>query len=253
MAKNKTIRSAKSADYGIDAPPVVRNLILSGIGSFAAGTIFYLVLNNIQPLVASIFFYLGIVSAVSFLFTTGMMIWSSKVGKLIQRERLIDSLSLKSNENVLDVGCGRGLLLNAVAHRLTSGKVIGIDLWQSEDLSGNRIETTLANAQAEGVADRVEIKTGDMRELQILDNTMDAVVASISIHNIPDQAGRAKAIREIARVLKPGGRVALQDFQCTKEYVLTLQDLGWKDINRSRLIFRMFPPICIVTGKKPQQ
>lgn len=65
----------------------------------------------------------------------------------------------------MDVGCGRGLLLNAAARRLTPGKAIGIDLWQSVDQSGNRPEATLANARLEGVAGLVEVKTGDMREL----------------------------------------------------------------------------------------
>ena len=105
----------------------------------------------------------------------------------------------------MDVGCGRGLLLNAAARRLTPGKAIGIDLWQSVDQSGNRPEATLANARLEGVAGLVEVKTGDMRELPFEDRTIDLVVSSLAIHNIPDPADRAKAVQEIARVLKPKG------------------------------------------------
>jgi arsenite methyltransferase len=45
----------------------------------------------------------------------GGMVWSSKVGKLRVRDRLIESLSLRGDESVLDVGCGRGLLLIAAA------------------------------------------------------------------------------------------------------------------------------------------
>ena len=112
-------------------------------------------------------------------------------------------------------------------------------------------KATLANAKAEGVANLVEVKTGDMRELPFEDQTIDVVVSSLAIHNIPDKQGRAKAIQEIARVLKPNGQVALLDFQCTDEYVQTLHELGWHEAKLSGLQFQMFPPVRVVTGKKP--
>jgi len=152
---------------------------------------------------------------------------------------------------VLDVGCGRGLLLNAAARRLTTGKAIGIDLWQSQDQSGNHPEVTLANAHAEGVADRVEIKTGDMRELPFPNGTVDVVVASLSIHNIPNKEGRAKAIREIARVLKPDGQFAVLDLHAIDEYARVLREIGWQRVEVSGLSFQMFPPVRIVKARKP--
>jgi ubiquinone/menaquinone biosynthesis C-methylase UbiE len=173
------------------------------------------------------------------------------VGKLRMREWLLDSLALRGGETVLDAGCGRGLLLNAAARRLTTGKAIGVDLWQAADQSGNSPEATLANARAEGVAERVEVKTGDMRELPLPDETIDIVVSSMAIHNIRDKEGRAQAVREIARVLKPEGRLRLLDFQCTDEYLQTLRELGWQGAERSGLMFRMFPPVRLVRGTKP--
>ena len=80
----------------------------------------------------------------------------------------------------------------------------------------------MANAKAEEVVDRVEIRTADMRDLPFPDGAMDCVVSSIAIHNVPGEDGRGKAIREIARVLKPGGRLAIQDLHATGEYVKTL-------------------------------
>jgi hypothetical protein len=68
---------------------------------------------------------------------------------------------------------------------------------------------------------------------------------------VPDQAGRAKAVQEIARVLKPGGRVALLDFQRTEEYVDSLRNLGWQDVELSGLHWLMFPPVRLVRGRKP--
>jgi cyclopropane fatty-acyl-phospholipid synthase-like methyltransferase len=74
------------------------------------------------------------------------MVWSSKVGKLRERERLLDAVPWRGDETVLDVGCGRGLLLTAAARRIPDGKVIGVDIWQEVDQSGNRPEATWANA-----------------------------------------------------------------------------------------------------------
>lgn len=242
---------SKQADYGIDAPPVIRNLAIAGMASIAAGVILDFLLAAVQLTIATTLLIWGLAAGGSMLLTAGLMVWSSKVGKLRMRERLIDMLALRGDETILDVGCGRGLLLTAAARRLTTGKAIGIDLWQTQDQSGNRPEVTLANAQAEGVADRVEIKTGDMRELPFPDGTVDVVVSSLAIHNIPDKEGRAKAVREIARVLKPQGRIALLDFQAVDEYVQTLRELGWQQMKVSGLNFQMFPPVRIVRGRKP--
>jgi arsenite methyltransferase len=201
-------------------------------------------------LIAAILLIWGLLAGASMLVTAGLMVWSSKVGKLQLRERLMDRLALRGTETVLDVGCGRGLLLTAAARRLTTGKAIGLDLWQGADQSGNHPEATRANAEAEGVADRVEVKTGDMRELPFEDQTFDIVVSNLAIHNIPDRDGRAQAVREIARVLKPNGQVLLCDFQCTAEYVQVLQTSGLAEVRASGLQFQMFPPVRIVTGKK---
>jgi arsenite methyltransferase len=241
----------ENADYGIDAPPVIRNLFIAGIASILGGMLLNFLFASIQPLIASILLIWGLAAGISLVLTAALMIWSSKVGKLHLRERLINSLNLHGSETVLDVGCGRGLLLNAAARRLTTGKAIGIDLWQSADQSGNKPEITLANAQIEGVFERVEVKTGDMRQLPLEDQTIDVVVSSLAIHNIPDKEGRVKAVQEIARVLRPNGQVALLDFQRTDEYAQTLMELGWCDVQLSGLQFQMFPPVRVVAGKKP--
>src|SRR5262249_51902436 len=128
--------------------------------------------------------------------TAAVMVLGSKVLKLKLREQLLDGLELHGDEQVLDVGCGRGLMLNGAARRLTSGRAFGVDMWQTQDQSGNDPRQTLAKAQAEGVTERVEIKTADMRELPFGDETFDAVVSSWAIHNIPDAVGRRKALEE---------------------------------------------------------
>ena len=240
-----------SSDYGVDAPPAIRNLTVFSLTSIFAGIVLYLTLRSDSSWIATFLLGCGLLVGGCLLVTTALLVWSSKTGKLKYREQLIDSLALHGAETVLDVGCGRGLLLVAAARQLTTGKAIGVDLWQNADLSGNHPEAMLANALAEGVAERVRLETADMRALPFENQTIDIVVSSLAIHNIPDKEGRAQAVREIARVLKPDGQLALLDIRCTGEYVQTLRALGWPDPQRSGLVFQIFPPVRVVTGKKP--
>jgi SAM-dependent methyltransferase len=219
------------ADYGIDAPPIVRNLLLISAAGFVTAAILY---GVDQPAPAHIpLAGIALVTGILCLLMTGGMIWSSKVGKIRGRDRLLSLLPWRGDEMVLDVGCGRGLLLIGAARRLTTGKAIGVDIWQSEDLSGNRPEATLENAQIEGVAERVEVKTADARQLPFPDASFDVVVSNIALHNIYKAAERQQAVREIARVLKPGGRVAIMDIQYTAEYARVLRESGLIEVQRS--------------------
>ena len=101
-------------------------------------------------------------------------------------------------------------------------------MWQSEDQAGNNPEATLANARLEGVAERIELKTGDAHQLPFEEGSFDAVVSSWALHNIYEQGGREKAIREIARVLKPGGRAAIVDIRHTREYERLLRGVRFE-------------------------
>jgi arsenite methyltransferase len=155
-----------------------------------------------------------------------IMIWGSKVGKLRFRDKVLDRISWRGDELVLDVGCGHGLMLIGAAKKLRSGKAIGVDIWQTEDQAGNSAEATWKNVHLEGVDDRVELKDADARKLPFEDNAFDVVLSSWALHNIYDETGRKTALREIARVLKPGGRLVIVDIQHTKEYAVVLQDSG---------------------------
>jgi Methyltransferase domain len=109
--------------------------------------------------------------------------------KLTERDRLLDQLPWRGDERILDVGCGRGLLLIGAAKRLVSGRAVGLDLWRTKDQAGNDPAATIANARAEGVAERVELCDGDARRLPFDSQSFDLVVSSLALHNIPGAGG----------------------------------------------------------------
>ena len=144
---------------------------------------------------------------------TGIGLHTSRRGKFVVWAGLIDGLHLAGNEQVLDIGCGRGAVLILAAHRLQSGRAVGVDLWRRADQSGNDAAATLRNAIAEGVAERLEVRTADMTELPFTDNTFDVVVSNVAMHNAKAGAALDRAINEAARVLRPGGRLLVADLR----------------------------------------
>jgi cyclopropane fatty-acyl-phospholipid synthase-like methyltransferase len=225
---------------------LVRLFLIGGFLLLTVGLALVLLSTDWLTAVGSIAFTFGVIFTIEGL----LMIWSSRYGKLRARDRLLDGLGLTGQEHLLDVGCGRGLLLIGAARRLPDGRAVGVDLWSQVDLSGNSASATLANAAAEGVPERVEVHEGDMRQLPFADARFDAVVASLSIHNIYSVEGRRQAILEIVRVLKPGGKVALMDIRHVREYAAGLRGAGMNDVNVSGLSFWIFPPVRTVTARK---
>jgi ubiquinone/menaquinone biosynthesis C-methylase UbiE len=133
-------------------------------------------------------------------------------GKLRVWRRELDRAALKGDEQLLDLGCGRGAVLIEAAGRLPTGRAVGVDLWSGKDQSRNRPEVTLANAAAAGVSDRVDVQTADMTELPFADGSFDVVTSALAIHNIPSRERRCRAVDEAMRVLRPGGRLIVADF-----------------------------------------
>ena len=237
----------QSAKYGVDAPRVVRAHIVAGF-LLAAIAATGLALPNILPAPASI----GAASiAALLLFYAAVMVRSSLVGKKRIRDRLVAALALSGNERVLDAGCGRGLALIGCAKKLTTGMAVGVDLWAAKDLSNNNPEATLANAAAEGVADRVEVETGDVTKLPFPDASFDAVITMTVLHNIPTRSARDRALRELVRVLRPGGRIAIFDLLHTSRYAEVLQQAGLEVRDLGRDLLWLLPCRSLLARKPP--
>ena len=116
--------------------------------------------------------------------------------------RLVELSGARPGDKVLDVGCGTGYLTRLVAAAVApGGSVLGID--PSPTVIGYaRSKTGAACAYETGVAEALEMP----------DASFDVVVTSLAIHHIPADV-RPAALREMFRVLRPGGRLLLADFR----------------------------------------
>jgi arsenite methyltransferase len=237
---------SRRPDYGIDAPGVVRGLaLLAGVGMLLA--LLGLALDNAW------LWWTGVGGFAYFGVLTGLHLWYSKVGKVRERPRLLERAGLEGNESVLDVGCGHGLLLIEAARRLARGTAVGVDIWSGVDQSNNIPRMPLENARIEGVEDRVEICTADARALPFRRSAFHLVVSQFTLHNIRSVEGRQRAVREVDRVLRPGGRLVVLDLARTDEYIAELRALGWSDVARLGRVWRVFPPGRYVVGTKPSR
>lgn len=233
MAATVTDLRQRRGEYGIDAPYVplwMGAAAAVGIGVFFAGSAFS------DPAIAGPAGSIGIALALS----VADYLHTSRIGKFDVWAELLLSLDLRGDEHVLDLGCGRGAVLLMVAKLLPRGRAVGVDLWKTSDQSGNALAATKRNAELEGVADRVDLRTADMRTLPFGDGSFDVVLSSLAIHNIPDAEGRASAIDEAVRVLRPGGRILIVDINATREYATRLGQRGMTEIRLRPLGPRMW-------------
>jgi arsenite methyltransferase len=244
------IGKSKNPDYGVDAPYVLRNLFLFGVpcllfGIFGPREIH---LGRITFLPRPMFFWTGTLLVLEgFLFLLYV-----KVGKFHHRDRMLALYKWRGNEQVLDVGCGRGLLLAGAAKLLSSGgRATGIDIWSNVDMGGNSEAATLHNLELEGISDRCTLLGAPAQEMPFPDGSFDVIVSNLCLHNIYDRETRRSALQQVVRVLKPGGVAILSDYKLTGEYAEQLQKAGLMVERRWGNPLSTFPPLRIVVANKP--
>ncbi|HKE13888.1 MAG TPA: methyltransferase domain-containing protein [Kofleriaceae bacterium] len=116
---------------------------------------------------------------------------------------LVERVGLRRGQRVLDAGCGTGVVARmAVCEVRWHGKVTGLDL--------NSLMLDVARQASVFVHPEIEWVEGDMQKMPLPDASFDAVLCQWVLQYVPD---RAAAVREMHRVLAPGGRLALSVFR----------------------------------------
>ncbi len=128
--------------------------------------------------------------------------WQRKVAEgpegAARRRAVVEGLAPKPGEAVLDIGCGGGHLVRDLAHAVgPGGRAVGIEMSPDQLAAAQETCAGLENAA---------LHEGDATALPFDDRTFDAAATIQTFEYIPDVD---KALREMARILKPGGRAAL--------------------------------------------
>ena len=121
------------------------------------------------------------------------------------RQRTVTLARLQVGEQILDVGCGTGALaLEAQRHVGSTGRVVGIDPGEEQ----------IARARAKAARRHVpvEFDIGVIEQLAFPNQTFDVVLSTLMMHHLPASL-KQQGLAEIARVLKPGGRLVVADFK----------------------------------------
>lgn len=200
-------------------------------------------------------------SAVCLFFAAGNIFYSSVPLHWEMAQRMVNAVGdWSSVKHALDLGCDRGILLNAVALQLkksgSSGRVVGLHPAQSRSLS------VLRTAGMEGVQEYVTCRAGDPRTLPFGDSCFDVVVSAAFVHTVGKEFGqrtaaaeaeRMRVLEEVVRVLKPGGVGVVWDLVHVPEYVKRLQVLKMEDIRVSERVTAYMVSSHIVSFRKPSQ
>lgn len=187
-------------------------------------------------------------------------------GKLRElRRRTADLARIQPGEKVLDVGCGTGTLAMEVAPRVgTTGRVFGIDPGDQQ-IARARFKAARHNLS-------IEFQVGVIEHLNFPDQTFNVVLSTIMMHHLSDTLKR-QGLAEIARVLKPGGRLVIADFKRPEErptqpvrfgaggsriqdLAALIEDAGFSQVETEEMQLPRFPAHSagfagFVSGKKP--
>ena len=106
------------------------------------------------------------------------MLAYSLMGKLNVRNRMLKAIPWRGNETVLDIGTGSGIIAIGAAKRLKSGTVVGIGPWDGAEPLGSGLDAAQRNVEIAGVQDRVELNSGDARNIGFVDGSFDRFCAS---------------------------------------------------------------------------
>lgn len=217
-------------DYSFHMPGFITYPLPAAAASLILAGMMYSLLHLSHPIAANITAGACLLSGTAYLGIFAMLKRITNLERrLHDRDKLLSEIPWRGDEHVLDVGVGNGILLLSAARRLTSGKGIGIDIWV-EGAGDNKPDVFLRNAQIEGVADKVSLENEDARHLSYTDESFDVVISGLTMHHLKAEADQG--MREMVRVLKPGGWMAIYDEPSTVFYCAKLMRQNGLKIER---------------------
>jgi ubiquinone/menaquinone biosynthesis C-methylase UbiE len=185
----------------------VKNLIIgffiigfTGLGFFVLGFFF-------QGWIAFLLFFIGIILIILFLWPgIGFLVLNLSLGEDSIVAKKISAIKDIFPKEYLDVGCGTGRTTMKIAKILPiSAHLTGIDIFNTNAISGNALQTVQNNARIEGVANKTTFQVGSATNIPFEDNKFDVINESFVLREIHKSNCKKKAINEIYRVLKPNG------------------------------------------------
>ncbi|KAJ3560844.1 hypothetical protein NP233_g10568 [Leucocoprinus birnbaumii] len=211
--------------------------------------------------------------------TAPLYLYATLRGKSRVWDDIIDVLPDEAfRAPALDVGCGRGLVLLKLAQRKKKiseatartevggpedDKVVngispayGIDIFSTADQTGNSPLATYLNSASLSVTRHTILHTASFTEpFPFAESSFSLVTSNLAIHNAKRE-GRLVAVREMARVCAPGGKIIIIDlYGYFKDHKTVLEEeMGWKDVDVSMVGFKMLYgtlPCQILTATKP--
>lgn len=235
--------------YGLDRPRQARATMAVGM-LLGAATLGSALLPDAFVGARALFVLALMLTCMAAFVISGMLFRTSSTTKVRAVDRMLNGLDLRGDESALDLGCGTGLLCAGLAVRLPDGDVTGVDAWieHQQKPSGHKVtKRTLALAGVKGVT----IRTGSIRELPVQDAGVDLVVSRDVLSLLPSDTARVEAVREIGRVLRPGGRVALLEPFGVRIVARELRSQGFADVTVGRRQWSTMPPHRSITATKP--
>jgi demethylmenaquinone methyltransferase/2-methoxy-6-polyprenyl-1,4-benzoquinol methylase len=128
------------------------------------------------------------------------------------RRKTVAALEIQPGQRVLDLATGTADLALRVAANIEGTQVVGLDP------SGNMLQVGQRKIDASAQADRVTLVRGDAQAMPFPDDSFDHVCMAFGIRNVPD---RPRALREMARITRAGGRIAILELAEPREGALS--------------------------------
>ena len=121
----------------------------------------------------------------------------------IWRRRVVNEVRRAKPRRILDVATGTGDLAIALARRIRDVQVMGVDLSEA------MLAVARRKVEARGLDNRIVLERGDAEHLDVADASVDAATVAFGVRNFGDLAA---GLRELARTIKPGGKVVILEF-----------------------------------------